>query len=100
MDQHDGFPGPVIFVIDLNRRRILLTHRDAAHYTPPAVRIPLWSIWAFSPGTPESSRMPGRSTPAIGPRSSGQLGTQHPFLLLETPGDLDEDVLRGMVVLA
>src|SRR2546428_13053449 len=100
MDQHDGFPGPVIFVIDLNRRRILLTHRDAAHYTPPAVRMPLWSIWPFSPGTPESSRMPGRSTPAIGTSSSGQVGPQHPFLLLETAGDLDVDILRRKVLFA
>src|SRR2546427_12497557 len=32
--------------------------------------------------------------------SSGQVGPQHPFLLLETASDLNVDILRGKVLFA
>src|SRR2546425_3532628 len=94
MNQQDGFPGPVILVVDLYRRRIFLTNRNAAHYAPPVVRMPVWSIWRFSPGTP------GLNSGLGDPGSSSQMGPQHPLLFLETAGDLDVNVLGREVVFA
>src|SRR5437867_7549166 len=101
MNQHDGFPGPVILVIDLDRRRILLTHRNAAHCTPPVGRMPVWSIWPFSPVNSRGTRDSRAFKSGLSDRgSSGQVGPQHPFLLLETASDLNVDILRGKVLFA
>ena len=101
MNQHDGFPGPVILVIDLDRRRILLTHRNAAHCTPPVGRMPVWSIWPFSPGNSRGTQDSRAFKSGLSDRgSSGQVGPQHPFLLLETASDLNVDILRGKVLFA
>src|SRR6266702_2047257 len=35
VDQHDGLAGSVILVVDLNRRRVLLTHSDGTQSSPP-----------------------------------------------------------------
>src|SRR2546422_5810389 len=53
------------------------------------------------PGTleaPKNSRAFKSGLSARG--SSGQVGPQHPFLLLETASDLDVDILRGKVLFA
>src|SRR5437899_4122683 len=102
MNQHDGFPGPVILVVDLNRRRIFLTNGNAAHRTPPGSAC-RYGVYGTSPG--ELLRAPkipmALDSVSFGDRgSSGQVGPQHPFLLLETAGDLDVDILRRKVLFA
>src|SRR2546426_7596881 len=64
--------------------------------------MPIWSIWQFPRGTPEGTQDPsGVGFRLFGDRgSSGQVGPQHPFLLLETAGDLDVDILRRKVLFA
>src|SRR5206468_13062648 len=94
-------PAAVILVIEHDRRRILLTRRSAAPRTPTVGRMPVWSIWPLSPGNSRGTQDSRAFESGLSDRgSSGQVGPQHPLLLLETASDLDVDILRGKVLFA